>query len=172
MQSPYELLPMFLRMSLILDASDGFRYIWEKTMIGVSIRPPESRTILLVEDNDIYRQVVCAALTRLFPEWSILAAASLGEARGFIGRQKLDVVITDLTLPDGAGPDLVPSLAPDLSKGTKLVALSNESAGDVLGELKVRGYHGFVAKEHGVKALGEALVAVLGGGSYVSEPAA
>lgn len=151
----------------MLHAGVSHRYRKGCPMNGAP-RPPESRTILVVEDNDIYRQVVCAGLARVFPAWSILSAASLAEARGFIGKEKLDVVVTDLTLPDGSGPDLVPDLKEDVSKGTKLVALSNESSADVLGELTARGYHGFVAKEHGIKALGEGLTTVLAGGSYVS----
>src|SRR5688500_7840029 len=91
-----------------------------------------SATILLVEDNDIYRQVVCAALQKWFPAWEILPAASLAAAEKFIGAKPLNVVITDLSLPDGSGVDLLPLLEAGLKKGTKLVALTNDSPTDVL----------------------------------------
>lgn len=138
--------------------------------MSVASRLPDSCTVLVVEDNDIYRQVVCAALQRQFAGWQILGAGSLAEARRFIGVQKLDVVVTDLSLPDGSGLELLPRLAADLANGTRLVALSNESSRDVLAGLTAHGYHGFVAKEHGIKALGEAVRTVLGGGTYVSQP--
>jgi two-component system nitrogen regulation response regulator GlnG len=129
-----------------------------------------SRTVLVVEDTDVYRQVVCMALQRSFPGWEILEAASLGECGRFVGSTKLDVVVTDLSLPDGSGIDLLPSLAPDLAKGLKLIALTNDSSGDVLAGLKRRGYHGFVAKEHGIKALCEGIRAVLAGRDFISQP--
>jgi DNA-binding NarL/FixJ family response regulator len=132
--------------------------------------PVVSATILLVEDNDIYRQVVCAALQKRFPNWEILPADNLAAAAKFIGSQPLDVVVTDLSLPDGSGTDLLPSLATHLKNGLKLVALTNDSPQDVLKGLKQRGYHGFVAKEHGIKALCDVVQAVLDGKEVVSKP--
>lgn len=131
----------------------------------------DSPTILILEDNDIYRQVVCAGLKRQLPESCLLPAASLAEARGLLGRQPIDVAITDLTLPDGSGLDLLPDLKEDIDRGCKTIALSNESAQDVLAGLKARGYHGFVAKEHGMKALVEAIHSVLAGETYISHAA-
>lgn len=129
-----------------------------------------SATVLIVEDNDIYREVLCAALRRRFPAWEILPASSLAAARGFIGSKELDVVVTDLSLPDGSGVDLLPSLSANLANGLKLVALTNDSPREVLQGLKSRGYHGFVSKEHGIKALCDGLQTVLEGSEYVSEP--
>jgi DNA-binding NarL/FixJ family response regulator len=139
-------------------------------MIDTVSSPAASRTVLIVEDNDIYRQVICAALQRQFPGWEFLPAASLAEARGFIGTKKLHIAVTDLSLPDGSGVDLLPSLATEIQGGLKLVALTNDASGEVLGGLKKRGYHGFVAKEHGLRALCEALQAVTEGHDFVSQP--
>lgn len=138
--------------------------------MSAAARSPDRPTILVLEDNDIYRQVVCAALQRQFSGCHLLPAASLAEARAQIGQEPIDVAVTDLTLPDGSGLDLLPDLAPDLGRGARLVALSNESAQDVLRGLTARGYHGFVAKEHGIQALVAAIRAVLAGESYVSQP--
>jgi DNA-binding NarL/FixJ family response regulator len=79
------------------------------------------------------------------------------------------VVVTDLSLPDGSGVDLLPSLSANLANGLKLVALTNDSPRDVLQGLKSCGYHGFVSKEHGIKALCDGVQAVLGGNEFVSE---
>jgi DNA-binding NarL/FixJ family response regulator len=127
-----------------------------------------SRSVLIVEDNDIYRQVVCAALQRRFPDWEILWAGTLDQAGSIVSSRPLNVVVTDLSLPDGSGLDLLPLLADGLARGLKLVALTNDSPRDVLPGLKLRGYHGFVAKEHGIKALCEAVETVLEGKEYVS----
>jgi DNA-binding NarL/FixJ family response regulator len=129
-----------------------------------------THAVLIVEDNDIYRQVVCAALRKRFPRWEILSAESLAAAGRIIGSKALDVVVTDLSLPDGSGVDLLPLLSKDLAKGLKLVALTNDSAGDVLRGLKRHGFHGFVAKEHGIRALCEGVQAVLAGEDFLSQP--
>jgi DNA-binding NarL/FixJ family response regulator len=131
--------------------------------------PPTACTVLVVEDNDIYRQVVCSALQRQFPGWEFLAAASLAEARALVGTKNLDVAVTDLSLPDGSGVELIESLAPQLNSGLKLIALTNDSPSDVLRGLKKMGYHGFVAKEHGLRALCDALRAVTTGQEFVSQ---
>lgn len=133
--------------------------------------PIGGRTVLVVEDNEIYRQVVCASLAKQLPGCEILGAGSIAEAGAIIGSRKLDVVITDLSLPDGSGVDLIPLLATDLAHGLKLVALTNDAAREVLPGLTARGYHGFVAKEHGIKALVQAVQTVLGGGTFISQPA-
>jgi len=131
-----------------------------------------SRTVLVVEDNDVYRQVVCAALRKRFPQWEILAAGSLAAAGEIIGSRRLDVAVTDLSLPDGSGVDLLPLLAADLDQGLKLVALTNDSSLDVLPALKLRGYHGFVAKEHGIKVLCDGVETVLRGQPFESTASA
>jgi DNA-binding NarL/FixJ family response regulator len=155
---------------LLLKPAGPFRYGQSSTMIDPVSSSANTRTVLIVEDNDIYRQVICAALQRQFPAWEFLPAASLAEARSFIGTKKLDIAVTDLSLPDGSGVDLLPSLATQIQGGLKLVALTNDSSGEVLGGLKRRGYHGFVAKEHGLRALCEALQTVAAGQNFVSEP--
>lgn len=135
-----------------------------------SPRTAAAHVVLIVEDNDIYRQVVCAALQKRFPDWEILSAESLAAAEKIIGSKSLDVVVTDLSLPDGSGVDLLPFLGKDLAKGLKLVALTNDSASDVLRGLKRLGYHGFVAKEHGIRAICDGVQAVLAGKDFVSQP--
>ncbi len=147
----------------------GVGYALFLVMSEPSPSPTSVRAVLIVEDNDVYRQVVCAALQRRLQGWDILQAASLAEAERVVDSRKLDVVVTDLSLPDGSGVDLVPKLARDLERGLRLVALTNEAAQDVLPGLKKRGYHGFVAKEHGIKALCDAVEAVSAGREFVSQ---
>jgi DNA-binding NarL/FixJ family response regulator len=130
--------------------------------------PPPSRTILVVEDNDIYRDVVCAALRQRFPDWEILIAASVADAAEVVRGNSIHVAVTDLSLPDGSGLDLLPLFAQDRAKGLKLIALTNDSAQDVLAGLKRHGYHAFVAKEHGLKALCDSVETVLAGEEFIS----
>lgn len=67
---------------------------------------PEMRTILVVEDEDAVRAVVCKTLTR--DGYSVLEApnaeAALAQADGFHGA--IDLLLTDVVMPGMAGSEL------------------------------------------------------------------
>ncbi len=61
--------------------------------------------VLLVEDHDDTRRV----MTRLLRSFghTVLAAASVREAVGILDREPVDVLVSDLSLPDGSGHDIM-----------------------------------------------------------------
>lgn len=61
--------------------------------------------ILVVEDNELVRELLQAALSLRGHE--VLAAGSIHEAEDILARQAVDLVVTDLGLPDGSGWQLV-----------------------------------------------------------------
>lgn len=74
-------------------------------------RTGESETILLVEDDDALRAIVVRMLERY--GFSVLSAAHGAEALALFERHAadVDVLVTDVALPDFTGPDLVKELA-------------------------------------------------------------
>jgi CheY-like chemotaxis protein len=64
------------------------------------------RTILVVEDDNIVRMLIVDVLEEL--DYSVLEAADAGEAIGFLqnGDQTIDLMMTDLGLPDMNGREL------------------------------------------------------------------
>jgi PAS domain S-box-containing protein len=76
--------------------------------------------ILHVEDDADLQQVVAAIVEK---EADIEPALSLGEARQKLARERFDLVILDLALPDGSGLDLVP-YAGSLTPPTPVVIFS------------------------------------------------
>src|SRR5688500_19434327 len=78
-------------------------------------RPPvlaEPVRILLLEDDRISAAIVTAYVQRIAPAGSELhAAASLTEALALLARAEVDLVISDLHLPDSAGAGTIEALA-------------------------------------------------------------
>jgi DNA-binding NtrC family response regulator len=62
-------------------------------------------TILVVDDEENARKNIGAYLKKR--EYEILSAANLKEARAIINQGSADVILLDVQLPDGYGPDLL-----------------------------------------------------------------
>lgn len=76
-------------------------------------------TVLVVEDEEAVRQLVCSILGR--HGYTVLTASNPDEACAVVrdASQRVDLVLTDVMMPDGTGPELVETL----SAGGKLRAL-------------------------------------------------
>lgn len=74
-----------------------------------------SRTILLVEDEELNRALVKAVLARAEParvrDARVVDAGSLAVARERLGADPVDLVLLDMNLPDGDGLTLARELA-------------------------------------------------------------
>jgi DNA-binding NarL/FixJ family response regulator len=70
---------------------------------------PRTARVMLVEDHAAFRQSLAALLSQE-PDLEVVAqAGSLAEAREMLNTP-LDVAVLDLSLPDGAGRDLIGEL--------------------------------------------------------------
>jgi len=67
-----------------------------------------SRSVLIVEDNDAVRQFFVNPLTR--EGYQVFPAHSCGEAQDYARRHGIDLLVTDLNLPDGDGRELARQL--------------------------------------------------------------
>jgi CheY-like chemotaxis protein len=80
--------------------------------------------ILLVEDHDDTREIVAKLLGRI--GYEVKAAAGMQTALDMMRREKVDVILSDIGLPDGNGYDLVraaKSMQPEI-KAVALTALA------------------------------------------------
>ncbi len=68
----------------------------------------KKRHLLLVEDDDDHRELICRAFDSQAEEMRVTVACTLKEARAALAATVPDLVITDLELPDGRGIELVP----------------------------------------------------------------
>ncbi len=120
----------------------------------------KSGLILLVEDHDLYREVVRAALGRYLPHFEMVEADCVAAALPVLQAHKIDVMVVDMTLPDGSAIDLVEQSRYFIEQGVKVIVLSSHSSADMLPVLSRSDVHGFVSKEQGLKTLAEAITAV------------
>ncbi len=76
--------------------------------------------ILLIEDHEPTRTALNYLLTRR--SYKVFSAASLAEARALAQREKFDLVVSDIGLPDGSGYNLMSELRDNF--GLKGIALT------------------------------------------------
>jgi len=108
-------------------------------------------TILYVEDEELNRTLLRAVLQRApdprLRSASLLEARTLGQARGILTEEAIDLVLLDVRLPDGSGLDLVreiKSRKPDLG----VVVMSASVLPEEREEAVRAGCDAFVAKPY------------------------
>ena len=127
--------------------------------IGLSANPfaqaPGARgTILLVEDHAPTRATVEQLLRRR--RYNVVAAASVAEARALAERHKIDLVISDIGLPDGTGYELMAGLRQRF--GLKGIALTGYGMEGDITQSQVAGFVIHLIKPVRVQSLDDALL--------------
>lgn len=133
-------------------------------MIATSTKPLR---VLLVDDHPLVRHGIAATLTGLHDIELIAEADNCEKALQLVEQELPDVVVTDLSLPDNSGIELVRSIAtshPDI----KILVLSMHEE-DIYAERCLRaGAKGYLMKSHGPDSLLEAVRTVAKSRIYVS----
>ncbi|MHA3775385.1 PAS domain S-box protein [Verrucomicrobiota bacterium sgz303538] len=112
--------------------------------------------ILLVEDHDHTREVLSRLLQR--QGHTVLVAQSVQEAIDVASENQVDVVVSDLGLPDGSGFDLMPQLKSRY--GVKGIAVSGYGMEQDLKRSREAGFDAHLVKPVDFKQLIAALQAV------------
>ena len=130
--------------------------------------PLETPTrILVVDDDDAFRETVCAAIAR---DVGMVLAAQVGNAesaRHAIANGEFDVALVDLGLPDGNGIDLIREIArtrPDVD--VMVVTVFGDEA-HVLASIEA-GATGYLLKRSLNDTLGATVRELRAGGSPIS----
>ena len=130
--------------------------------------PQESPTrILVVDDDDAFRETVCAAIAR--DDALVLAdqVSNVESAREAIAHGEFDVALIDLGLPDGNGIDLIRQIAstrPDID--IMVVTVFGDEA-HVLASIEA-GATGYLLKRSLNDTLGATVRELRAGGSPIS----
>jgi DNA-binding response OmpR family regulator len=109
-------------------------------LLGAALHQAVSRprgdgrsTILYVEDDP---DLLALVEKLLEGRADVVGARSVAEARACLARQRFDLAILDLTLPDGSGLELLPLLREQLSAPAVMVLAAGEVGSDIAGRIE------------------------------------
>jgi two-component system, OmpR family, KDP operon response regulator KdpE len=105
--------------------------------------------ILVVDDEPAIRRLLRSTLG--VQDYSVLEAASVEEALEVLGREKVDLVILDLGLPDGDGLEVIRKLRPDSALPIIVLSSRDDERGKV--QALDAGADDYVTKPFGVEEL-------------------
>jgi DNA-binding NarL/FixJ family response regulator len=131
---------------------------------GSSIR------VLIVDDHEFFRTGVTAWMDQQPGLLPCGEAASLAEARELLSRETVDVLLLDLTLPDGEGLDFIED-ALKLRPGLKVIVISQRDEAVFAARAMKCGARGYVMKSEASDQLLEAIQVVVEGGTWLSRAA-
>jgi len=135
------------------------------------MKPVASIRVAIVEDHPVVRRGLRALLSGQ-PDMTVVGeAASAADAVALLGRERADVVVLDLRLPDASGTDGIATILAARPGSRILVLSSYGRTGDVRSALDA-GAAGYVVKDAADEEVVGAIRRVAAGGSFVSQAAA
>jgi DNA-binding NarL/FixJ family response regulator len=123
-------------------------------------------SVLLVDDQQLFRQGLALILKQHFPEIELLHAGSGPEALEVLKTEKVNLVLLDIGMPEMNGMEVVNHMAkyhPDV-----LILVVTQYNGEAMIKHLLRiGVHGFIFKSSAAEEIKEAIVTVMEGRQYV-----
>ena len=121
--------------------------------------------IMLVDDHPVVRRGVGEILARAFPQAIIHEVGSGSEALTFARHQSWDIVILDLTLPDGSGLDVLKGIR-EIQSRLPVLILSMHAADQFARRAIIAGASGYLTKETADQELVTAVTRLIRGSKY------
>lgn len=123
--------------------------------------------LLIVDDHAVVRRGTMNIIADRFNSCTFSEAGTLHEARLVLESTAFDLVILDISLPDGSGLDLLEYLQ-RAHAGLPVIVLSMHHETEYAQHCLRLGARGYLSKNSAPEELEEALTAVFDGGLYVS----
>lgn len=123
--------------------------------------------ILLADDHAVFRDCLTEQLKIQIKAATLGEAASCGEILEQVRKQKWDVLLLDLVMPDRSGFDVIKDIH-QASPGLPILILSGLLEKDCALRVFKAGAAGFVSKTVNIEVLIEAIHKVAGGGKYIT----
>lgn len=121
--------------------------------------------IVLIEDDRLLRDLLETRLEHLFGPDGCIAFATGLEALTFCRRERPELMIVDLKLPDMDGREIVCALRAERI-GTRVIVLTANTSPSLPGELVALGVAGLVDKRSASGDIERAVVTAASGGMY------
>ena len=126
---------------------------------------PKRPRILLVDDHPILRRGVRDILAPAFAQASIHEIGCGADALGLVCSEPWDIVILDLTLPDGSGLDVLKRIR-DMQARLPVLILSMHPADQFARRAIAAGASGYLTKDTADEELVIAVTRLMRGGTY------
>ncbi|MCK4623121.1 MAG: response regulator [Desulfuromonadales bacterium] len=121
------------------------------------------KTVLIVDDSNTMRKIVARALRQAGLDFDeILEAADGQEALNVLADNTVDVVLSDINMPNMNGLEFLKAKAEDAAiKDIPVVMISTETGADIIDEAKSHGAKGAIKKPFTPDLINETLGALL-----------
>jgi two-component system invasion response regulator UvrY len=116
--------------------------------------------ILLVDDSEGVRRSVRSLLAAAFPAAALGEASDAGAALAVLGRERWDLVLLDLSLPDRRGLDALRDIH-RLHPGLPVVVMSFNPEAEYAAAARAAGAVGYIAKGSSPDAITSAVATAL-----------
>jgi two-component system chemotaxis response regulator CheY len=106
------------------------------------------KTVLIVDDSNTMRKIVARSLRQAGIDFDqILEAGDGQEALDVLGGNKVDVVLSDINMPNMTGLEFLKAKAEDDAiKDIPVIMISTETGADIIDEAKSYGAKGAIKK--------------------------
>ncbi|NCO51895.1 MAG: response regulator [Deltaproteobacteria bacterium] len=106
------------------------------------------KTVLIVDDSNTMRKIVSRALRQAGIDFSEILEASDGqEALDVLAKNKVDIVLSDINMPNMTGLEFLKAKAENAAiKDIPVVMISTETGADIIDQAKALGAKGAVKK--------------------------
>jgi len=123
--------------------------------------------LLIVDDHAVVRRGTMNIVTDRFPHCVFSEAGTLHEGRLVLETAEFDLVILDISLPDGNGLNLL-GFIQETHPGLPVIMLSMHHENEYAQRCLSMGARGYLSKNSAPEELEEAMSTVLDGGIFVS----
>ena len=120
------------------------------------------QSILLIEDHEGARHRLTEVLNRAFVSPEIVAASTLSAARPIIAKRAFDLIVLDLSLPDGSGEDFLLEIFAIHPKAYVVIASIHDEGVHLAGAL-ANGAQGYLLKDRSIEELTENFIGIRDG---------
>ena len=127
------------------------------------------KTILVVDDDELMLELIARFLDHLPIGLSVLIAGNGAEAIDVLKSTKVDLVLTDLSMPVVDGFELLAYIS-DKHPDMKKIAMTGLQCEDVYEKLRFLGIRHCMEKPFSVKDLNEKLIQIMGNDTEKPEP--
>lgn len=121
------------------------------------------KTVLIVDDSNTMRKIVSRSLRQAGLDFdNILEACDGQDALNVLAANKVDVVLSDINMPNMTGLEFLKAKAEDPAiKDIPVIMISTETGADIIDEAKSYGAKGAIKKPFTPDMINETLGALL-----------